>query len=116
MIPKMVRGFEKGSNPPDAGISMMWRSLGKKNPQDASAIKDKAGVASSPPNAKASKAKEASPTIFSGQHRMSKTLSSNNFIKEMMDGESPECPYDYVPGKEFLPDFALECNKRLAYT
>ena len=27
----------------------------------------------------------------------------------------PECPSDYVPGKEFLPDFALECNKRLAY-
>ena len=24
-------------------------------------------------------------------------------------------PYDYVPGKEFLPDFAIECNKRLLY-
>ena len=112
----MVRGFEKGSNPLDAGLSSMWRSLGKKNPLGASAIKGKAGVTSSPLNAKASKAKEAFLAIFSGQHRMSKTHSSNNFIKEMMDGDSPECPYDYVPDKEFLPDFALECNKRLAYT
>jgi hypothetical protein len=32
MFPKMVREFEKGSNPPDAGISAMWRSLGKKKP------------------------------------------------------------------------------------
>jgi hypothetical protein len=32
MYPKMVREFEKGSNSPDAGISVMWRSLGKKNP------------------------------------------------------------------------------------
>ena len=27
----------------------------------------------------------------------------------------PECPSDYVPGKEFLPDFALECNKILLH-
>jgi len=39
----MVREFEKGSNMPDAGISMMWRSLSKKNPKDAYAIKGKAG-------------------------------------------------------------------------
>ena len=46
---------------------------------------------------------------------MSKALSSVKFIKAMMDIDNPECPYDYMPGKEFLPDFALECNKRLLH-
>ena len=46
---------------------------------------------------------------------MSKTLSSNNFIKEMMDGDSPKCPYDYMPGKEFLPDFVIVGNNRLSH-
>jgi hypothetical protein len=57
MFPKMLKEFEKGSNPPDAGISAMWRSLGKKNPQDASTIKGKV-VPSSARNAKASMAKK----------------------------------------------------------
>ena len=112
MFPKMVREFEKGSNPPDASISAMWRSLSKKNPQDASAIKGPM-VPSLARNAKASMAKEGSGTIFGGQHCLSQTLASVEFIKEMMEQDSPECPYEYVLGKEFLPDFALECNKRL---
>ena len=115
MFPKIVREFEKGSKPPDAGISVMWRLIGKKNPQDASAIKGKA-VPSSVRNAKASMVKEGSGTIFGGQHRLSQTLTSVEFVKDMMEQNNPECPYEYVPGKEFLPDFALECNKRLAYT
>jgi hypothetical protein len=110
----MVREFEKGSNPPDAGISAMWRSLGKKNPQDASAIKAKA-VPSSARNAKASMAKEGSITIFGGQHHLSQTLASIEFVKDMMEQNSPECPCEYVPSKEFLPDFGLECNKRLLH-
>ena len=91
MFPKMVREFEKGSNPPDAGISAMWRSLGKKKPQDAFAIKGKA-VPSSARNAKANMAKEGSGTIFGGQHLLSQTLVSIEFIKEMMEQDSPECP------------------------
>jgi len=63
----MVREFEKGGNLPDAGISTMWRSLGKKNPHDASTIKGKV-VPSLARNAKASMAKEGSRTIFGGQH------------------------------------------------
>ena len=114
MFPKMVREFENGSNPPDAGISTMWRSLGKKNPQDASAIKGKA-VPSSARNAMASMAKEGYGTIFGGQHHLSQTLASVEFIKGMMEQNSPEYPYEYVRGKEFLPDFALECNKRLLH-
>ena len=46
---------------------------------------------------------------------MSQTLMSVEFIKDMMEQNSPECPYEYVPSKEFLPNFALECNKRLLY-
>jgi len=61
-------------------------------------------------------AKEGSGTIFGGQHYLSQTLASVEFVKDIMEQNSLECPYDYVPGKEFLPDFALECNKRLAYT
>jgi hypothetical protein len=114
MFPKIVREFEKGSNLPDASISAMWRSLGKKNPQDASAIKGKA-MPSSSRNAKANMAKEGSGTIFSGQHCLSQTLASVEFVKDMMEQNNPECPYEYVLGKEFLPDFALECNKRLLY-
>ena len=114
MVPKMVRGFEKSSNPPEAGISVMWRSLGEKNSQDTSTIMVK-GVASSAPNAKASKANEGSTTMFGVQHRMSKALASIEFVKEMMEQNSPECPYEYVPGKEFLPDFALQCIKRLLH-
>ena len=66
-------------------------------------------------NTKASMAKEGSRTIFGGQHRLSQTLASVEFVKDMMEQNSPECPYEYVPGKEFLPDFALECNKRLLH-
>ena len=91
MFPKMVREFEKGSNPPDAGISTMWRSLGKKNRQDASTIKGKV-VPSSARNAKSSMAKEGSGTIFGGQHHLSQTLASVEFVKEMMEQDSPECP------------------------
>ncbi|CAD6341306.1 unnamed protein product [Miscanthus lutarioriparius] len=112
MFPKMVREFEMGSNPPYASISAMWRSLGKKKPQDASAIKGKV-VPLSARNAKASMAKEGSRTIFGGQHHSSQTLASVEFVKDMMEQISPDCSYEYVLGKEFLPDFALECNKRL---
>jgi len=66
-------------------------------------------------NAKASMAKEGSGTIFGGQHRLSQTLASVEFVKDMMEQNSPECPYEYVPVKEFLPDFSLECNKRLLH-
>ena len=72
-------------------------------------------VPSSARNAKASMAKEGSGTIFGGQHCLSQTLASVEFIKDMMEQNSPECPYEYVPSKEFLPNFALECNKRLLY-
>ena len=92
----------------------MFRCLGKKNHKEASAIKGK-GVASSTPNAnKAIKAMEGSATIFGGQHRLSKTLMSVEFVKEMIDQNNTECPYDYVLGKEFLPNFSLECNKRFS--
>ena len=60
-------------------------------------------------------AKEGSGTIFGGQHRLSQTLASVEFVKDTMEQNSPECPYEYVPGKEFLPDFALECNKILLH-
>jgi hypothetical protein len=110
----MVREVVKGSNPADASISMMWRSLGKKNTEDAYAIKGMA-VPSSARNAKASMAKEGSGTIFGDQHHLSQTLASIEFVKDMMEQNSHECPYEYVPGKEFLPDFALECNKRLLH-
>jgi hypothetical protein len=93
---------------------MMWRSLGKKNPEDAYAIKGMA-VPSSAQNAKGSMAKEGSGTIFGGQHHLSQTLASIEFVKDMMEQNSPECPYEYMPGKEFLPDFALEWNKRLLH-
>jgi hypothetical protein len=61
----------------------MWRSLGKKNPQHASAINGKA-VPSSARNAKVSMAKEGSKTIFGGQHRLSQILVSVEFVKDMM--------------------------------
>ena len=92
------------SDPPDAAISAMWKSLRKKNPHDSSIAQGK-GVASSTPNAKANKPKE---TIFAGNHLMSKALVSIDLVKEMMEQNIVECPYDYVPGKEFLPDFALD--------
>ena len=46
---------------------------------------------------------------------MSKVLESVEFIKEMMEQDSLECPYEYVPSKEFLPDFAIVGNKRLLH-
>ena len=60
-------------------------------------------------------AKEGSRTIFGGQHHSSQTLASVEFVKDMMEQISPDCSYEYVLGKEFLPDFALECNKRLLH-
>ena len=33
----------------------------------------------------------------------------------MMEQDSPECPYEYVLGKEFLPDFAIVGNKKLLH-
>ena len=60
-------------------------------------------------------AKEGSGTIFGGQHLLSQTLVSIEFIKEMMEQDSLECPYEYVPSKEFLPDFAIVGNKRLLH-
>ena len=71
------------------------------------------GVALSALNAKASKVNEGPTTIFGGQHRMSKTLPSVELIKVMMD-HKPECPYGYVQGKEFLPDFVIVGNNRLS--
>ena len=59
--------------------------------------------------------KEGSETIFGGQHRLSQTLASIELVKDMIEQNSPECPYEYMLGKEFLPDFSLECNKRLLY-
>ena len=47
--------------------------------------------------------------------RSSQTLASVEFVKEMMEQDSPECPYEYVPGTEFLPDFAIVGNKRLLH-
>ena len=46
---------------------------------------------------------------------MSQNLASVEFVKEMMEQDNPECPYEYVPGKEFLPDFAIVGNKRLLH-
>ena len=37
-----------------------------------------------------------------------------DFVKDLMSQDYPDCPYDFVLGKEFLPDFALEGNKRLS--
>ena len=85
--------------------------LEKKNSHDSSIAQGK-GVASSTPNAKANKPKE---TIFARNHRMSKALVSIDLVKEMMEQNIIECPYDYVLGKEFLPNFAVECNDRLSY-
>jgi len=59
--------------------------------------------------------KEGSETIFGGQHRLSQTLASIELVKDMIEQNSPECPYEYMLGKEFLPDFSLECNKRLLH-
>ena len=59
--------------------------------------------------------KEGSETIFGGQHRLSQTLASIELVKDMIEQNSPECPYEYMPGKEFLPNFGLECNKRLLH-
>jgi hypothetical protein len=42
-------------------------------------------------------------------------LASVEFVKEMMEQNNPECPYEYVPGKEFLPDFVIVGNKRLLH-
>jgi hypothetical protein len=64
-------------------------------------------VPSSARNAKASMAKEGYRTIFGGQHSLSQTLASIEFVIDMIEQNSPKCPYEYVPGKEFLPDFAL---------
>ena len=47
--------------------------------------------------------------------RSSQTLASVEFVKEMMEQDSPECPYEYVLGKEFLPDFAIVGNKKLLH-
>ena len=32
-----------------------------------------------------------------------------------MDQNNPDWPYDYVPGKEFLPDFVIVGNNRLSH-
>ena len=60
-------------------------------------------------------AKEGYGTIFGGQHHLSQTLASVEFVKEMMEQDSPECPYEYMLGKEFLPNFAIVGNKRLLH-
>jgi hypothetical protein len=72
-------------------------------------------VPSSARNDKVSMAKEGFGTFFGGQHCLSQILASVEFGKDMMEQNSPECPYEYMPCKEFLPDFALECNKRLLH-
>jgi chromosome segregation and condensation protein ScpB len=46
---------------------------------------------------------------------MTGTLQSVEFVKEMMEIHTTEYPFKYVPGKEFLPNFALENNKRLSH-
>ena len=46
---------------------------------------------------------------------MSKAVVNVDFVKDLMSQDYPDCPYDFVLGKEFLPDFALECNKRLLH-
>jgi hypothetical protein len=87
---------------------MMFCSLGKKNTT--------VGEPSSAPNAKGkAKANEGGGTIFGAQHRMTGTLLSVGFVKEMMEQDTTEYPFKYVPGKEFLPNFTLENNKRLSH-
>jgi hypothetical protein len=46
---------------------------------------------------------------------MSKAMVSIDFVKDLMSQDYLDCPYDFVLGKEFLPDFALEGNKRLSH-
>jgi chromosome segregation and condensation protein ScpB len=40
---------------------------------------------------------------------------SVDLVKDLMSQDYPDCPYDFVLGKEFLPNFALEANKRLPH-
>lgn len=110
MVPKTVRGFEKCSNPLDGSLTtMMLRSFSPKSTHNASSTKGKA-VASSTKNAKANKPKETILAARNKNHHMF----CIEFIKEMIDVDTVECPYEYVPGKEFLPDFALE--KKIDWT